>query len=163
MLPHRFELLGFIYALSSTVISVWQGVYLKMLMRTGLHKNFVHVIDSVDCRFILQRHAEQSPPLPDHPPLGGQNFFLSLPSHRRCFSKRIHPVSQFHLLLLRPLIALHRWIGNVPHGLAVVLHHQHVQASQHHHLHLSDFSQATQRRHVSGYRCCLDRYSCLND
>ena len=37
----RFELLGFVYALLSTIIGVWQGVYLKMLMRTGLRKNFV--------------------------------------------------------------------------------------------------------------------------
>ena len=37
----RFELVGFIYAILSTVIGVWQGVYLKMLMRTGLQKNFV--------------------------------------------------------------------------------------------------------------------------
>ena len=51
-LSHRFELLGFFYALSSTVISVWQGVYLKMLMRTGLHKNFVHLMVLLDCRFI---------------------------------------------------------------------------------------------------------------
>lgn len=37
----RFEFFGFLCALLSTVISVWQGVYLKMLMRTGLQKNFV--------------------------------------------------------------------------------------------------------------------------
>lgn len=37
----RFELVGFVCALLSTIIGVWQGIYLKMLMRTGLQKNFV--------------------------------------------------------------------------------------------------------------------------
>lgn len=33
--------MGFGCALVSTIVSVWQGVYLKMLMKRGLTKEFV--------------------------------------------------------------------------------------------------------------------------
>lgn len=38
---NRFVWKGFFCALCSTVVSVWQGVYLKMMMKTGLSKEFV--------------------------------------------------------------------------------------------------------------------------
>ena len=38
---NRFNMVGFISALVSTIVGVWQSVYLKMLMRLGLEKNFV--------------------------------------------------------------------------------------------------------------------------
>lgn len=34
-------MIGFVSALVSTIVGVWQSVYLKMLMRMGLEKNFV--------------------------------------------------------------------------------------------------------------------------
>ena len=34
-------MIGFVSALVSTVVGVWQSVYLKMLRRMGLEKNFV--------------------------------------------------------------------------------------------------------------------------
>ena len=41
---YRFNMIGFMSALVSTVVGVWQSVYLKMLMRLGLEKNFVLVL-----------------------------------------------------------------------------------------------------------------------
>lgn len=38
---HRFNTIGFISALISTIVGVSQSVYLKMLMRMGFDKNFV--------------------------------------------------------------------------------------------------------------------------
>ncbi|KAK8829869.1 hypothetical protein WA577_001261 [Blastocystis sp. JDR] len=38
----EFNMVGFMSALVSTVVGVWQSVYLKMLMRMGLEKNFLH-------------------------------------------------------------------------------------------------------------------------
>ena len=43
-LTSRFNMIGFLSALVSTVVGVWQSVYLKMLMRLGLEKNFVSMI-----------------------------------------------------------------------------------------------------------------------
>ena len=40
----RFNMIGFISALVSTIVGVWQSVYLKMLMRLGLEKNFVSIL-----------------------------------------------------------------------------------------------------------------------
>lgn len=40
-LPSRFNSIGFVCALVSTIVGVWQSVYLKMLMRMGMEKNFV--------------------------------------------------------------------------------------------------------------------------
>ena len=37
-------MIGFISALVSTIVGVWQSVYLKMLMRLGLEKNFVSIL-----------------------------------------------------------------------------------------------------------------------
>ena len=42
----RFNTIGFISALISTIVGVSQSVYLKMLMRMGLEKNFVFAIRS---------------------------------------------------------------------------------------------------------------------
>ena len=39
----RFNSIGFVCALVSTIVGVWQSVYLKMLMRMGMEKNFVRV------------------------------------------------------------------------------------------------------------------------
>lgn len=41
VLIDRFNMIGFMSALISTIVGVWQSVYLKMLMRLGLEKNFV--------------------------------------------------------------------------------------------------------------------------
>ena len=45
----RFNMVGFMSALVSTVVGVWQSVYLKMLMRMGLEKNFVCLRIGVEC------------------------------------------------------------------------------------------------------------------
>ena len=37
----RFNAIGFVCALCSTIIGVWQSIYLKMLMKMGFEKNFV--------------------------------------------------------------------------------------------------------------------------
>ena len=42
-------MVGFMSALVSTVVGVWQSVYLKMLMRMGLEKNFVCLRIGVEC------------------------------------------------------------------------------------------------------------------
>lgn len=39
----RFNTIGFISALISTIVGVSQSVYLKMLMRMGFEKNFVRI------------------------------------------------------------------------------------------------------------------------
>ena len=38
----EFNTVGFVCALISTIVGVWQSVYLKMLMRMGMEKNFLH-------------------------------------------------------------------------------------------------------------------------
>lgn len=38
---NRFNGTGFLCALISTIIGVWQSVYLKMLMKMGFEKNYV--------------------------------------------------------------------------------------------------------------------------
>ncbi|KAK8822090.1 hypothetical protein WA538_000183 [Blastocystis sp. DL] len=38
----EFNTIGFVSALISTIVGVWQSVYVKMLMRLGLEKNYLH-------------------------------------------------------------------------------------------------------------------------
>ena len=55
----RFVWVGFICALASTIVGVWQGVYLKMLMKTGLTKEYVYFF--LFCRLVdsfVQLHIE---------------------------------------------------------------------------------------------------------
>lgn len=40
-ITNRFNMIGFLSALISTIVGVWQSVYVKMLMRLGLEKNYV--------------------------------------------------------------------------------------------------------------------------
>lgn len=40
----RFNSTGFLCALISTVIGVWQSIYLKMLMKLGFEKNYVPLL-----------------------------------------------------------------------------------------------------------------------
>ena len=40
-ITNRFNTIGFVSALISTIVGVWQSVYVKMLMRLGLEKNYV--------------------------------------------------------------------------------------------------------------------------
>ena len=41
---NRFNMIGFMSALISTIVGVWQSVYVKMLMRLGLEKNYVRSV-----------------------------------------------------------------------------------------------------------------------
>ncbi|KAK8825638.1 hypothetical protein WA577_000809, partial [Blastocystis sp. JDR] len=50
----EFVWMGFGCALVSTIVSVWQGVYLKMLMKRGLTKEFIHLCNcTLSCILLL--------------------------------------------------------------------------------------------------------------
>ncbi|KAK8798788.1 hypothetical protein WA158_007872 [Blastocystis sp. Blastoise] len=43
----QFNMRGFIFALLSTLTSVWQSIYVKMLMRYGIDKDYLHLLNGL--------------------------------------------------------------------------------------------------------------------
>ena len=96
----RFNTVGFVCALISTIVGVWQSVYLKMLMRMGMEKNFVGSLVRFNVAPLVQRDGQLGLVTADRLLLRVQHGNLSAhqrsqPGHQCC-----RPVHVFHRFVL---------------------------------------------------------------
>lgn len=97
----RFNWPGFICALLSTIIGVWQSIYLKMLMHMGMDRNYVLFV----IRFFyrtgppMQRPAQLLHSVSDRRVLRGASVDLPIDSLGSRVYQRVPAVSELDLLL----------------------------------------------------------------